>query len=66
MKNDRNNDENMYKVDNSFRDTVLDTGRKQSVLKDVKSEISNLIGMCIEVEKETPLVFEGEHVVEHL
>ncbi len=66
MKNDRNNDENIYKVDNSFRDTVLDTGRKQEVLKDVKSEISNLIGMCIEVEKETSLVFEGEHVVEHL
>ena len=60
-------DENIYRVDNnSFRDSVLDTRRKQDMLKDVKSEITNLIGMCIEVEKETPLVFEDEHVVEHL
>ena len=66
MKNVNNNldadDENMYKM-NSLRDSVLDTGRKQDVLKNVKSEISNLISMCIEVEKETPLVFEDEHVV---
>ena len=32
----------------------------------MKQEINNLIKVCIEVEKVTPLVFEGEQVVEHL
>jgi len=47
-------------------ETVIDSARKDDILAEVKQEIGNLIKICIEIEKHTPLVLEGEKVVEHL
>ena len=44
----------------------MDSARKDEILAEVKQEIGNLIKICMKIEKVTPLVSEGEKVVEHL
>ena len=39
---------------------------RKRVLAEIKSEISSLLTVSTEIDSATPLIYEGEHVVEHI
>ena len=49
---------------NSWFDQKFPSDKDLNIKMQIKVEINNLLELCIRIEKETPLIFEGERVIE--